>query len=554
MDFLRRAWLQIQVRAGEVSREHKIILGLVVFLAVTLLILFSLYFGRAEMVPITQFTTAEDREQLFLRLKNAGVNVKTDGRQILVPSEDYAVAIQVITTSDMLASDTSAAFDELVANQSPWISNKQRETTILWAKQKMLAEVISKWKNVRKADVMISMPEDKSFGRTFVKPSASVNVVMRGSARINQKMVTAFSSMVAGAVAEMSPEDVTVVDANNGRSYTVKSNDEQLADDALARKEYLEKQYHHKISEMMLNFIPGAYVAVNVQVDPVVFKRGQTTEYDREQLANREERRVDKSDTKSAAAEPGARSNTMADIQTANAGARTTTESEEEIVSYGIKPIVRQETYEQVGQNATKVNVTINVPHTYFRGVYLAGQPAGAEDPDEATLSALVATEKEEIRKMVEPLIETRDPTGNEVEGVVTVARVIDASELLALIDGAPPKTSMISILESGWIRPVGLGLLAFTSIGIMFGMVKRASQRPPIPSIEELAGVPPELAMDEDMIGEAAESEAEMGGLEVNEDEIRNRKLTEQISEMIKANPEEAARLVGRWVGEDEY
>ena len=39
------------------------------------------------------------------------------------------------------------------------------------------------------------------------------------------------------------------------------------------------------------------------------------------------------------------------------------------------------------------------------------------------------------------------------------------------------------------------------------------------------------------------------MQGVELDEAEIQQRKVAEQISEMIKANPTDAANLFGRWV-----
>ena len=43
------------------------------------------------------------------------------------------------------------------------------------------------------------------------------------------------------------------------------------------------------------------------------------------------------------------------------------------------------------------------------------------------------------------------------------------------------------------------------------------------------------------------------MAGVEVNEEELRFRKMAEQISEMVRGNPDEAGSLMGRWVGVEE-
>jgi flagellar biosynthesis/type III secretory pathway M-ring protein FliF/YscJ len=101
-----------------------------------------------------------------------------------------------------------------------------------------------------------------------------------------------------------------------------------------------------------------------------------------------------------------------------------------------------------------------------------------------------------------------------------------------------------------GYVRPVTLGVLAVVSIGLMLFMVRRAAQRPaPPPSAEELAGVPPTLSSEEgdEMVGEAGEVEPPLPGMELDEDTLRQRKITEQVSEMIKNDPEEVGLVFSR-------
>ncbi|QKK09114.1 MAG: hypothetical protein HND58_13725 [Planctomycetota bacterium] len=55
-----------------------------------------------------------------------------------------------------------------------------------------------------------------------------------------------------------------------------------------------------------------------------------------------------------------------------------------------------------------------------------------------------------------------------------------------------------------------------------------------------------------DDMVGEADESESAMTGIEVGDDQVRARKLIEQVSEMVTSDPDSAASLIGRWVAEE--
>ena len=106
-----------------------------------------------------------------------------------------------------------------------------------------------------------------------------------------------------------------------------------------------------------------------------------------------------------------------------------------------------------------------------------------------------------------------------------------------------------VGLMQSGWAKPIGLGLLAVSSLLIMFGMVRKATQAPELPSTEEMAGVPPKLPGDEEITGEVAEADGTMVGLEVSEEELELRRIADQIAEMIKSNPYEASTLLNRWI-----
>jgi flagellar biosynthesis/type III secretory pathway M-ring protein FliF/YscJ len=156
-----------------------------------------------------------------------------------------------------------------------------------------------------------------------------------------------------------------------------------------------------------------------------------------------------------------------------------------------------------------------------------------------------------QIEAQIEPLV-----TMDEGKGMVSVHMVPDRDQLMiasGLATAQVPPGGLELVIGSKWAKPVGLGLLAMLSLGVMFGMVRKATQRPQIPSVEEMAGIPPKLPMEEEVVGEAEESEAAMAGLELDEQEIRIRKVAEQISDLVKSNPIEAGALFNKWVSENQ-
>lgn len=136
-----------------------------------------------------------------------------------------------------------------------------------------------------------------------------------------------------------------------------------------------------------------------------------------------------------------------------------------------------------------------------------------------------------------------------DVQGQVQADMVPDAPVFAAGGGGG----TIGMMFDSGMAGPAGLTLLGLASLGLMFGMVRKSTRPESLPSIEELAGVPPSLPSDEELIGEAEESEASMQGLELDEDDLQARRIAEQISDLVRADPTEASRLLGKWVSVNE-
>ncbi len=103
--------------------------------------------------------------------------------------------------------------------------------------------------------------------------------------------------------------------------------------------------------------------------------------------------------------------------------------------------------------------------------------------------------------------------------------------------------------LGSGLVEKVILGVLAAAAMGMMLAMVRKAGRKTEMPTAEELVGLPPPLETKTDMIGEADESDSPLAGIEVNETDVAANKMLEQVGDLVKRSPEDAAKLLNRWV-----
>ncbi|MEX0776179.1 MAG: flagellar M-ring protein FliF C-terminal domain-containing protein [Phycisphaeraceae bacterium] len=541
MQFVRNSWAQIRVLFGNLTVAERLLVATLVALAGVIIFVVLQYAASPEMVAISAFA-GERQGEVVDRLNAAGIKTQITNGQVMVPADKQIDALVVLQRSDLMTANTAAAFDSLVLNQNPWTSNEQNKQAFLLAKQKVLAAIVSKMVGVRGADVMVSMPEDRGFGRRTVRPSASVNVVMQAPRKVDKAMVEAVAGLVAGAVAEMTPQDVVVIDANAGRQFTVKSGSDAFAAEAMEFVQKLETYHREKINEV-LSYIPGVIVAVNVQTDPTVHRTVSEREYERNQPL-RSERSVEteRRDTAMAGA-PGARSNTGVDIESGG-GAGSSDKSSETLTEFLDTKITKDVQTVESGHNVQQINVTVNVPRSFFARIYTQGK-ADAKEPDDTALAPLVTQQLAQIESQVEPLIAA---TG---KGVVKAHMIPDHTMFMPVsAEAGGPASTLAVMVGSKWMIPTVLGVLA---LGLMVMMARKATQVPPMPTAQEMAGVPPMLPVEDDLVGEVESGDATMAGVELDEDEMRHRKIAEQIGEMIRGNPTEAATLVRKWVRTEE-
>jgi flagellar biosynthesis/type III secretory pathway M-ring protein FliF/YscJ len=157
----------------------------------------------------------------------------------------------------------------------PFTSRAQQEEIIKNARQKELALIICAMQGIEKAAVHYDT-QKKSGLRSTTLTTASVSVKPLGSQPLAEEQVPMIRHLVAGAIAGLSPEAVTVVDLN-GRTYggasfgggsTTNSSAIGAAydDPYLSRVKQYQTMYEATIRNA-LSYVPGATISVHVELD-----------------------------------------------------------------------------------------------------------------------------------------------------------------------------------------------------------------------------------------------------------------------------------------------
>lgn len=566
MNQLREMMENAGTYIGKMGASQKLLLGSLAVIAAMTIFLVSQYASKPAMVDLI----GESGNSLSLTsLRNAGIDAQVVDGQIKVPPAQQSAAVAVLAQSGQLPGDTTLMFGNLIGSQDWKASKEQHRQQYYIALQNELSKAISQFRNVRSANVILDVPQTSGLGRAVKVPSASITMFSQGGG-IGQGTVDAVAGMVMGAVSGLNPKNIQVIDGTTGQSRSVSTSDSRMASQFMDQAMSFREDKKQQIQEM-LGHIPGVIVSVTAMVD---VKKVASTEkafakVDEGTVAavKTQQSAEDTMQQASRGAEPGVRSNQTASINTGS-GAGNSSNSNETVKEYENQfGYTIKETIDHRGM-PTHITASIIIPDEYIREILTNAQvvadgaepePISAEDVQEWFSGPDGTTGfKQTVSQLVSPHLMGLAPDGTMLTGEVMVssAPIGDAYRAQGQIQSAG---FMGSVLGSGGggsmmlgngnlVETVLVGILAAVSVLMMLMMVKKSSKNIELPTAEELVGLPPQLDGMDDLIGEADESDAAMTGIEVEDATVQIQQLREQVSELIKSDPESAAGLVDRW------
>jgi len=564
MEQIRQAMANIQRSMGRLTATHKLLFGSLAVIAAMTLFLVSQYAAKPALVDLVSIGTDAGTIQA---LRAAGINAENVDGRTLVPKGSEHAALVTLSESGLLPGNTEILFNNLIQSQDWKASREQHRQQAVIALQNELGRVISRFRGIRKATVILDIPEPMGLGRAVQEPSASVSVETMGGSGLSQATVDAIAGLVAGSRAGLTAARVMVVDATTGRQHQVSDEQSVSAGRYLEHQMQVERHIQREI-ERLLAHIQGAVVSVNAVVDVTRVASSRQQYLPKDQgtvsIANRLQSTEDSVSQASRAAEPGTRSFATADIN-AGAGASGTSNT---------KTTEESEFTVQVGSETTSVvdprgmpthlSASVVIPQSFVealvrqsRGEDKASDPVTFEEAEQFFTNLVPMLERSILTRL-----QTVDADGQVRSGKVELAMApMPAGSLPGFSQaglfgaggagggGGGGMGGMFS--ASGMVETIVLGVLGLVAVVMMFSMVKRAGRKSDLPTAEELVGVTPTLDMVGDLVGEADESEAAMAGIEISEDEVQIHKMRELVGELINTNPEAAASLVGRWISE---
>lgn len=563
MEFLKKLFVQSKAHLHGLGASQRAAIALCVIVMVGALFWLLQWSAKPEtVVLLNQDLSPDELGRIQIRLDDAGATYQVRNNRIYVSPDQRAMWLARLGEQQVLPSDLSVTFDTLIKDQSPFLNMDEQAWRRSVAMGNEMARVLREFSGVADARVFIDKTDKRGIGRAPTVPTASIYVKMKPGAELDKNKVFALASFVAKAVGGLNVKNVGVTDATTGRSYSVPDPSEPGSFDDLDDRRRKEEYFTQKLMKLFAH-IPGLLVGVHAELDPEM-KTVESTKYGKP-VKTSEQTETTTEDRGSGGASPGVVANTARAAAGGGMNEKLEKSNGKEEYVGGVDKTV--ETSDRMRNGLKSLNASINVPRSYFVGIYRQTNPG--KEPKDTDLDPLIKEQLAKIKKQASALIPAAAPAGPLAvadDAHIQVDWFYDASlPGMATMAEAETNNEMM-----GWVKAyagqAGLGAMAIVSLLAMVMMVRKASAAPILPGEEPPPEPLPlprharrsrgaESGMDADVfvaaspVGEAQVSEGLLVGREVDENAVRAQQVVEQVSQLIDDDPDTAAALVKRWV-----
>ncbi len=544
MDFLNKTFAQLTDLFNSMTPGARITTGLLLAVVVISLgYLFNYQTSAVDTdlmhgVPVA-ITHLAAMEGAFGK---AGLNsYEIRGTSIVVPRGQRDVYMAALADANALPPNMENVLDKALEATSVFMGKPEREQRQKNLKQKALGLIIGQMKGIQSANVIFDSQNKPGFRKErMVTATASVKPL--GNEELDQTQVSSIRHLVAGAIAGLKANQVTVADLNGKTHQASNSPDGGSADDNLyvKLKETHEQNFKAKISET-LSYVKGIVVSLNVELGHDRSESIKTIKHDTKAVAVSEVSSEKTRSVESAAplGRPGVASqqpNAPAVLaMQSNGSSETEDNTDRETISI---PNTTQTNTQSVGPTPTKVAVSISVPSSYCEKIWLKNNPTeegqDPQTPDEAAIKTIFAEESTKIQELVAGIIPA-PKDGSAPSELVTV-------KMFQRIPGEEIPEPGFSAAAVGWFGRhwSTLGMLGLAA----FSLVMLRSMIGAVPAGPRPAGTVVHVEGEEDEEPEtvAMKRLKRFSGGGPN--------LRDELSDLVKEDTDAAANILRTWIG----
>ncbi|MEO9903587.1 flagellar basal-body MS-ring/collar protein FliF [Nisaea sp.] len=159
-----------------------------------------------------------------LEARNIPYELKAGGQQVFVPG-DEVLKLRVTLAEQGVPGGGTMGYEIFDKSDGLGTTNFVQNVNLVRALEGELGRTIGAMNNVRGARVHLVLPQRELFSRERRKPSASVVLQVQGAGRLGREQVLAIQHLVAAAVPDMEPQNISILDSR-GQLLARGTNDE----------------------------------------------------------------------------------------------------------------------------------------------------------------------------------------------------------------------------------------------------------------------------------------------------------------------------------------
>jgi len=253
---------------GDLDLLRQVVLVLSISICVALIVMLFFWVKEPELRPLGSYET-EELIPILDYLDQQKQDYKLDGNTISIPAAEYSQLKLNLARAGL--NQSSDAGDDILLNDMGFgVSQRLEKERLKLSRERQLAEAIEQMRQIRKASVLLALPQQSVFVRHNQDASATVFVTLATGSSLKQEEVDSIVDMVGSAVPGMKPTRVTVTD-QHGRLLSSGSQDPlataRRKEQDIERKQ--EQALRDKIDSVLMPILGiGNYTAqVDVQLN-----------------------------------------------------------------------------------------------------------------------------------------------------------------------------------------------------------------------------------------------------------------------------------------------
>jgi flagellar M-ring protein FliF len=404
----------------------------------------SLLYSNLDLKEAGSITAALDQ---------AGIKyeVKGDGSTIMVP-RDVVASTRLMLSSKGLPTAGSVGYeifdDASALGQTDFVQQLNRQRAL----EGELARTIGALDGITSARVHLVLPKRQLFEEEAEQPASSVSIGV-GGREPTAEQVRAIQNLVAGAVPNMRPDRVTVVDQH---AKTLSGGETGMAAEADGRKSEVEQRIAKQVKTLVEGLVGAGKSRVNVTADLDLARvTTQEEKYDPDGQVIRSETTTDENSRENSADTSG-QASVAANIPGGAQGEETATNTntagrQDSTTNYEISKTIRTE----VKEPGTVKRLSVAVAVDGITAVGAGGKP-GAYTPRSAE-------EMQRIEQLVRASVGFDQERGDQIS-VINVKFPVAAET-----GGVEAANPLKDFDKNDIMRAVELAVLAIVGILMIF-------------------------------------------------------------------------------------